>query len=137
MTAAFKAVNTASPSTAQQAAFHVLMLTLIVRDVRTVFTCMSRVYHVTRYWMIMNYNERPPSAVKSTDKSENHIYRDVYNHGRLTLAEKVELRKASEWRANIKPMTRECDPLKAGRPQDLDELFDLWRAQREAGQQER
>lgn len=85
----------------------------------------------------MNYNLRPIEVIREGDRSENHIYKDVYNHGKLTLAEKVELRKASAWRAGIKPMTRECDPLKVGPPQDLDELFELWRAQREAGQQER
>ena len=85
----------------------------------------------------MNYNNRPHSTVKAGDRSENHIYKDVYNHGKLTLAEKVEIRKAGEWRSNVKPMTRECDPLKAGNPQSLDDLFDLWKAQREAGQQER
>ena len=81
---------------------------------------------------MMNYNLRPPEAVKTGDVSENHVYKDVYTHNKLTLAEKVEIRKAGEWRSNVRPMTRECDPLKAGPPQDLDDLFDLWRAQRAA-----
>ena len=81
----------------------------------------------------MNYNLRSLTVVKFGETCENHIYKDVYNHGKLTLAEKVEIRKAGEWRSNVKPMTRECNPLKAGKPQDLEELFELWRAQRAMG----
>ena len=78
----------------------------------------------------MKYNERPLSSIREGDRSEVHVYTGIYNHGKLELSDKVALRKASEWRSNVKPMTKECDPLKAGKPMDLDELFDLWRAQR-------